>query len=260
MEPEANSQVTPSTGRRSSRVIVSIPLLISGKGEDGTRFEGNAEAVVVNKHGGKIRTAEKLSSGMQIRIAIISPYRFQMARVVREEAQGEFSVELQEAENLWGVYFPPDDWGPDLSEAITESAQQATIAAPEKTRTEPETASTSICGPATPSADVIEKTIAQDTPDTLLPITLSRRGSDGVIRGMSIVRMPFQERCLLFPVDEGHASIGIRQLVDPGTRVRIIFLPSERVESAVVARISTVRIEGKWVLQLKFGTAVNVVE
>src|SRR5919108_6688618 len=78
VKSEGISDLSAPTGRRSSRVIVSIPLLISGKREDGTRFEGTAEAVIVNKHGGKIRTTEKLQSGMQIRIAIVSPYRFQM--------------------------------------------------------------------------------------------------------------------------------------------------------------------------------------
>jgi hypothetical protein len=252
VEPEGNSDSTAVTGRRSSRVIVSIPLLISGKREDGTRFESTAEAVVVNKHGGKIQTSEELTAGMQIRIAIVSPYRFQMAKVIREEAAGEFAVELQEAENLWGVYFPPDDWVADPSEAVNAPAEQPdTATAPLiETRTG-EGAAAAVSGIANTASAGQEK-----IGSLVSPLQLSRSGSAAMIRGVSAVRMPFQERCVLLPVDEHHAGIAIRQLVEPGMRVRVILLPSERVENAVIARMSRTRLDGRWKLQLRFGTSL----
>ena len=262
MDPEGISESSPH-GRRSSRILVSIPLLISGKTEDGTRFEGTAEAVIVNKHGGRIRTSEKLSSGMQIRIAILSPYRFQMARVVREEAAGEFGVELQEAENLWGVYFPPDDWGPDPNQAVAppEEHPDATIPPPEPTRTDQGIVPGSSGTASNTSSSIADnRTGSASSSATGSPVELCRHGSPAVIRGVSVVRMPFQERCVLTPIDDHHATTAVRELVEPGTRVRVILLPSERFENAVIARMSRTRYEGKWILELKFATTLRLIE
>jgi len=275
MKPEGNSESSPRE-RRSSRVLVSIPLLISGKREDGTHFEGTADAVIVNKHGGKIRTTEKLSSGMQIRIAIVSPYRFEMARVVREEAAGEFGIELQKAENLWGVYFPPDDWG-TVSQTVTLPAEphNATLAAPEQQRTEqgianalPEQTRTverivpgsSGTGSNASSSIADHRIGSHESSSTASPLALSRNGSAAVIRGISAVRMPFQERCVLIPIDHHHARILVKQLVEYGTTARIILLPSERVENAVIVGMSRTRHEGKWIVELKFATPLCVIE
>jgi hypothetical protein len=259
--PEGDSRSSPPTGRRSSRV--SIPLLISEKREDGSRFEGTADAVIVNKHGGKIRTTEKLSSGMQIRIAIVSPYRFQMARVVREEAAGEFSIELQKAENLWGVYFPPDDWGTDPGLTVTSPAEHpnATSALPEQKLTDQEIVPGSSGTASNASSSVAGHRIGSpESSSTASPLPLSRDGSAAVIRGLSAVRTPFQERCVLIPIDDHHARIAIQQLAEHGTKARIILLPSERVENAVIVGMSRTRQDGKWIVELKFATPVCMVE
>jgi hypothetical protein len=261
MKPESNSESSPLRERRSSRVLVSIPLLISGKRENGKRFEGSADAVIVNKHGGKIRTSEQLSSGMQIRIAIVSPYRFQMARVVREEAAGEFSIELQEAENLWGVYFPPDDWEIDASQTLTSPTEPSnpTISLPEQKRTDQAPVPGSSETSSNASSPIAHHGIGSpESSSTASPLPLPRDGSAAVIRGMSALRMPFQERCVLVPMDDRHARIAIQQLVESGTKARIIFLPSERVENAVIVGMSRTRYQGKWIVELKFETLLCI--
>lgn len=249
--PSANGPIQ----RRSVRVLVTIPLLISGRKSDGTRFDGTAETIIVNKHGAKIRTQETLTCGLEIRIAILSPYRWQMAQVVRQEAEGEFGIELTQAENFWGVYLPPDDW---TTEQNQESASPPESSSP---------ALTSDNSQELPNAKIqVNPPIVKVETERLGPanvescLRVSRDGSLAVIRGFSAAHVPFQEKGLLVPVDPYHANFSVLPLVEPGARVRVVVLPNERVVNAVVARLSRVREHGRWRLVLKFTTSIDISE
>ena len=248
----------PSTNgpkqRRSVRVLTTIPLLISGRRADGTRFDGTAETIIVNKHGAKIRTQEELVCGVQIRIAIVEPYRFQMARVVSQEAPQEYGIELAQAENFWGVYFPPDDWIVEQDQTSETPAD----ASPVLTNGSQDT----VDSQAEVTASVIEEAPSIRCPSTPAPPSprLSRSGSLAVIRGMAATRTPFQERGILAPISSHQASISVTPLVEPGATVRIILLPEEHVLNAVVVKLSQRRVHGKWQLVLKFETAIHFVE
>jgi hypothetical protein len=236
-----------STQRRSVRVLVTIPLILSGRRADGTRFEDTAETIIVNKHGAKIRTQEELTCGLQIRIAILSPYRFQMARVVRQEAEGEFSIELEQAENFWRVYFPPEDWGLEENQ-ISGSPPETSAPGPpsNSSQTTPnETAKTSTRGTSSSTLEGSPR--------------LSRNGSPAIIRGMAATHVPFQEKGVLVPVDPDRATISVMPLVEPGARVKVILLPHEDVVNAVVSGLSRVRVNGKWRLTVKFGVSIELV-
>jgi hypothetical protein len=240
--PSANGPMR----RRSVRVLTTIPLLISGRKSDGTRFEGTAETVIVNKHGAKIRTQEKLSCGIQIRIAIVSPYRFQMARVVSEESQDEFGIELAEAQNFWGVYFPPEDWSDEQDE--TSELSSETRSPPSSSTPQQNAEAGSRAGavmvetPTQPS----ESRRVDATPD------IPQSGSPAVIRGIAATRTPFQEKGHLIPVGTDRANFSVRPLVEPGTKVKVILLPGEHVLNAKVAKLSRTRVHGKWQIVLKF--------
>ena len=240
--------VSDSTQRRSVRVLVIIPLVISGKRADGTRFEATAETIIVNKHGAKIRTQEELTCGLQIRIAALSPYRFQMARVVRQEAQGEFGIELDQAENFWRVYFPPEDWGPEEGQI---SGSPPETSGPTPTSNSLQTA---------PNQAAETKTVGSPSSTLQASPRISRNGSPAVIRGISAAHVPFQERGVLVPVDVDHATISVMPLVEPGARVRVILLPHEHVVNAVVARLSRVKVNGKWRLTVKFGASIQLAD
>ena len=236
--------------RRSVRVLINIPLAISGTKADGTRVDGKAEAIVVNMHGAKIRTREQLTSGMRIRVALLSPYRFQMARVVRQEAEEEFSIELEQAQNFWGVYFPPDDWGTEPIPASTPGSTPTTLLGAGAQPSHP----TQIEGNA-PARQAERPSPSSDARSSAF---ISAQGTIAVVRGISAAHFPFQEKGLLVPIDSDHARILVMPLVEPGARVKVVLLPNEEMLNAVVDSLSRRRIQGKWQLVLNFASSIKI--
>src|ERR1043166_926415 len=98
-------------GRRSSRVLVSLALAVSGQKSDGSHVSGAAETILVNKHGAKIRSAVQLEPRMDLRVALLAPYKWRTAQVVwAKPDENEYGIQLHDPENFWGVCFPPEDW------------------------------------------------------------------------------------------------------------------------------------------------------
>jgi hypothetical protein len=247
------TSASPSAQRRSVRVLVSIPLRISGTKPDGNRFEGTAEATVVNMHGAKIRTQEAITTGMTIRVIMLSPYRFQMARVVKQEAEGEFGIELEQAQNFWGVYLPPADWDTAPNQTSGSALKLRSAVTIDRSHESQQTDSKV-------NAPTVEARTGPASPNLLSSLRISPKGSPAVIRGMSAAHVPFQEKGLLVFLDRDHASILVMPLVEPGARVSIILLPGEHVVNAVVASLSRHKVQGKWQLKLNFGTSIQIVE
>ncbi len=117
-------------GRRSSRLPVAIPITISGKEEDGTPYKVRAFTLSVNKHGAEIATSRKLKPDEEIAVENSALRRSVQARVVREGRPGsgtsprEFSIELLQPENIWGVRFPPEDWSDQESTAAPSATEK----------------------------------------------------------------------------------------------------------------------------------------
>ncbi|MGE0406885.1 MAG: PilZ domain-containing protein [Candidatus Korobacteraceae bacterium] len=103
----------PSDRRRSTRVLVKIPLRIRGTGTAGSELDTGAETLLVNKHGAKVRSQHPLELGMEVAVAVQATSRSQSARVVWEDQPGAniYGIEFVSPENLWGITFPPEDWG-----------------------------------------------------------------------------------------------------------------------------------------------------
>ena len=98
-------------GRRSSRVLVSLALAVSGQKSDGSHVSGAAETILVNRHGAKIRSAVPLEPKMEVRVAMLAPYKWRVGQVVwADSGEREYGIELYRPENFWGIYFPPEDW------------------------------------------------------------------------------------------------------------------------------------------------------
>lgn len=99
--------------RRSTRVLLTIPILISGLDDHGVPFTVEGHTLCVNMHGAKIRVNRTVRCA-ELRITNVSQQRSQRARVVYvdEGHEGELAIELDKPENFWGVYFPPPDWQP----------------------------------------------------------------------------------------------------------------------------------------------------
>ncbi len=108
--------------RRSTRLSISIPVVISGVDIDGNDFSEGVRTQVVNKHGGKIATTRRLKMGSEVLIENPASGKSANSKVVwldgNQSPDGLRSVALQlvEAQNIWGISFPPDDWTADLRE------------------------------------------------------------------------------------------------------------------------------------------------
>jgi hypothetical protein len=104
--------------RRSSRITVAIPLEILGRDSDGTENRVAAITKYVNKHGALLLADQAFPIETEITLQIPRQDRTAQATVVwvsqEKDASGRtgLGVELAEAENFWGVQFPPDDWVP----------------------------------------------------------------------------------------------------------------------------------------------------
>jgi hypothetical protein len=103
--------------RSGQRLVVAIPVTISGEDVAGQSFTENSATVVVNRGGGKIITTHELALDSTIQVIVPSRNRASAARVVRlgEKSgnQQEIAIELKQPENFWGIQFPDDpiDWG-----------------------------------------------------------------------------------------------------------------------------------------------------
>ena len=71
---------------------------------------------MVNKHGARIESDQAPNLDQEVTITVPASGNTAIARGVRVvedrniNSYFEFAVELGEAENLWGVRFPPPDW------------------------------------------------------------------------------------------------------------------------------------------------------
>jgi len=108
--------------RRSTRLSLSIPIVISGKDIDQNEFKENTRTLVVNKHGAKIVTGHQLAMGTEIAIenpALKTAAKATVAWVGPEYGSGELhqvGLQLFEARNVWGIEFRPDDWASEVGE------------------------------------------------------------------------------------------------------------------------------------------------
>lgn len=103
-------------GRRSTRLSISIPVVISGMAADGHSFREAVRTLIVNKHGGKIATAQHLTLNSEITVENLALSVVAKANVVWLSDKHHVAdlhhvgLQLVEAQNVWGIAFPPDDW------------------------------------------------------------------------------------------------------------------------------------------------------
>ena len=102
--------------RRSTRLTIAIPIFISGMNLQREYFREKTHTLVVNKHGAKIATAQEVAAGTEIVIENPAMKVTGKAKVVTlgdqptPESVSAVAVELNEAQNIWGIQFPPEDW------------------------------------------------------------------------------------------------------------------------------------------------------
>lgn len=97
--------------RRSRRVQVRIPIILSGVLQDGKPFKEETFVVTVSKYGGKIKTTQPLKAGARVKIQPRNAKEVDMVRVawVGHEGTlraGEIGVEYLKLSKILGVSFP----------------------------------------------------------------------------------------------------------------------------------------------------------
>ncbi|HEV8385939.1 MAG TPA: hypothetical protein VGQ11_13800 [Candidatus Acidoferrales bacterium] len=115
-EPEASK-------RRSTRVVLTIPLTITGVDALGQPFRERTSTLTVNCHGFKYQSKHYVLRGTWLEVEVPNTeagkppqkVRGHVCYVLRPRSVKELfqvGVEMEAAHNLWGVAFPPDDWIP----------------------------------------------------------------------------------------------------------------------------------------------------
>jgi hypothetical protein len=107
--------------RRSARVSQSLPLVIRGVDFLGQPFEERTATLAFNLHGCRYFSKHHLRENAWITLAVrpngeSRNVRARVARSQRPRSVREFfqvAVELERPTNIWGLDFPPADWGPE---------------------------------------------------------------------------------------------------------------------------------------------------
>ncbi|HYL46089.1 MAG TPA: PilZ domain-containing protein [Candidatus Limnocylindrales bacterium] len=106
----------PDPGRRRSmRVLLSVPIHVTGKTTGGEEFAEESRTLVVNAHGALISLAAHVAANQTITVANKATHQSMECRVVYVgNAQGgksQMGVEFAKpSPSFWQIDFPPDDW------------------------------------------------------------------------------------------------------------------------------------------------------
>jgi hypothetical protein len=101
--------------RRSMRVLLSVPIQVSGKTTDGKDFNEETRTLVVNAHGALISLAAHVVAGQSVTIANKATEQSLECHIVYlgnpQAGKTQMGVEFTKAlPQFWQIDFPPDDW------------------------------------------------------------------------------------------------------------------------------------------------------
>jgi len=108
--------------RRSQRILLSVPLRISGKRVNGTAFVEHTKTLIVSAHGALLHLEEPVLQDQSLNLRNVVTGEEVVCKVVdlNPGASGlaEIGVEFAEANpRFWRVSFPPTDWSARNPEA-----------------------------------------------------------------------------------------------------------------------------------------------
>ena len=101
--------------RQNKRLNLSLPIVIRGKDAQQNEFRENTRTLLVNPHGAKLLTAQRLFVGAEIIIENPAQGTTARANVVwvssKQNASGlrEVGVQLLTSKDVWGLDLPPGD-------------------------------------------------------------------------------------------------------------------------------------------------------
>src|SRR6185437_9630102 len=109
-------QLMLDTGRRRSmRVLLSVPIHVSGKTKTNQDFDEETRTLVVNAHGALISLAAKVVAGQDVTLSNSSTQSSIGCRIVYlgNPTSGKVQMGIEfvsPCPSFWQIDFPPDDW------------------------------------------------------------------------------------------------------------------------------------------------------
>jgi hypothetical protein len=126
--------------RRSQRILLSIPVIVSGRGANGSPFVERTNTLVVSAHGALILLRERVQVNQILRIKNVATNEEVSCTTVDVNRTSKEVPEIgvgfsKPAPNFWRVAFPPENWnprGPEARHASGRPSSNASTAAPLK--------------------------------------------------------------------------------------------------------------------------------
>ncbi len=108
--------------RRSQRVLLSVPVVVSGNRENGSSFTERTRTLVVNVHGALLLLAEPVVIGQLLNITNVATGETLTCNVKDinhgQHDEPEVGIEFsQPSAFFWRVSFPPPGWSSRSPEA-----------------------------------------------------------------------------------------------------------------------------------------------
>src|SRR6266403_978114 len=121
--------------RRSSRIVQAVPLIVSGVDALGRPFQERTSSLIINCHGCRYQSKHYVLKNMWVTLEIPHAEAGQPPRQVRGRVAWiqrprtvrqlfQVALELELPGNVWGIGFPPEDWG---NFALTAGARNHAI-------------------------------------------------------------------------------------------------------------------------------------
>jgi hypothetical protein len=101
--------------RRSMRVLLSVPIHVTGTDKDRAEFVEETRTLVVNAHGALISLGARVVAGQQVTVSNKSTHKSLECRIVHlgnaTAGKVQTGIEfVQACGSFWQIDFPPDDW------------------------------------------------------------------------------------------------------------------------------------------------------
>ncbi len=108
--------------RRSQRILLSVPIVISGTRANSAPFSERTKTLIVNAHGALIELHEPVLAGQQLKMKNLATNEEVSCTVVdiNRPSPGQSQIGVAFAKpspTFWRVAFPPENWTPHDPEA-----------------------------------------------------------------------------------------------------------------------------------------------
>jgi hypothetical protein len=115
MKTETLAEEKAVPRRRSTRILLRVPLIINVVGDSVETEWEPVETITVSQHGAMVRAKQEFRVGDTLEIRVRNKDRSARARVAWRSTQVtpqgvELGFEILDEEGFWEISFPPDRW------------------------------------------------------------------------------------------------------------------------------------------------------